>query len=270
MLCLDVAAGALLSGYFAAKMLDVLLPGVYWLVLPLSVWVIYTADHLVDASRLREDAHTRRHLFIYRYKKVFFGLTGVLMLLNLGLAAWFLDRTVLVFGLVIGGLALVYFLFLQRTGAARNKWLGKELAVAVMYTAGLWGVPLLYAEIAILQDNWFIPAGFFMLVLADVLLLSYYERETDTLDGHATLAVAFGNPLARQVILVLCLGAFGLAVLLFLHAAPIMQFAGIILGSMTLMIQAMILFEPVFRRHEIYRYLAELVFWLPGLIYFIG
>ena len=51
-LSLDVVAGALLSSAFAAALLEVRPAVPYWMVLGMSVWIIYTADHLVDAYRL--------------------------------------------------------------------------------------------------------------------------------------------------------------------------------------------------------------------------
>ncbi|MEZ5145535.1 MAG: hypothetical protein R2759_00215 [Bacteroidales bacterium] len=54
---------AILSAAFASRIFSVT-PGVaYWFILPIAVWVVYTSDHLVDAYRLKEKAHTPRHLF---------------------------------------------------------------------------------------------------------------------------------------------------------------------------------------------------------------
>ncbi|MEM6805500.1 MAG: prenyltransferase, partial [Bacteroidota bacterium] len=62
-LSLDVVGGALASTYMAVIYLGVKMPHIFWFALALSVWVIYTADHLLDAYRLKEKAHTERHLF---------------------------------------------------------------------------------------------------------------------------------------------------------------------------------------------------------------
>ena len=63
MLSIDVAIGALFSGYFVKIILPFQIHWSYWCILPLSVWIVYTADHLVDALRLKKKSHTKRHLF---------------------------------------------------------------------------------------------------------------------------------------------------------------------------------------------------------------
>ncbi len=63
LLSIDVAIGAVCCALFFGRLLQVdILP--YGLItLGLTVWVIYCADHLFDAARLKGRASTRRHQF---------------------------------------------------------------------------------------------------------------------------------------------------------------------------------------------------------------
>ncbi|MEM8892840.1 MAG: hypothetical protein AAGD28_32975, partial [Bacteroidota bacterium] len=67
LLSLDVVMGSLCSAYMVVLLLEVEVPLIFWVALPISVWVIYTADHLLDAYRLKDQAHTPRHLFHNTY-----------------------------------------------------------------------------------------------------------------------------------------------------------------------------------------------------------
>ena len=52
---LDVVIGALAVGLFAIKLLLVRPNPWWWLVLALSVWVVYTADHLIDGFQQKQN-----------------------------------------------------------------------------------------------------------------------------------------------------------------------------------------------------------------------
>lgn len=269
LLCIDVAIGALCSGYFAAILLEAALPAVFWVVLPLSVWIVYTADHVVDAYRLKDKAHTYRHLFIYRHLKTFLVLSAVLIMLDLGLVVFFLDFQILLFGLAVGAVTSLYFLFLHRRRHGTISWLSKELSVALIYVLGIWGIPFLYAGVAPGGYHWLIPVLFFLLATADILLLSYFEKETDELDRHATLAVTRGKRSVKRIILVLCLQVLIIAVFLIGYSkTSLAGGASFIMIIMALSIMLMVVFERVFHKKQVYRYLSELVFWLPVLVYF--
>ena len=59
-LSIDVVAGAVCSALFFARLLQVSLLPYGIISLALTVWIIYTADHLLDAKRVEGVATTRR------------------------------------------------------------------------------------------------------------------------------------------------------------------------------------------------------------------
>src|SRR5688572_9142526 len=69
-LSIDVVAGATVSALFFAKIFDVQVRPFGLLALGVTVWAIYTLDHLRDAKKIRHEASTERHRFHQRHFKV--------------------------------------------------------------------------------------------------------------------------------------------------------------------------------------------------------
>ena len=69
LLSLDVAGGAVVCALFFSKLLSVT-PYVQGMIaLGLTVWVIYTADRLLDVRALKNAAASERHKFHQQYQK---------------------------------------------------------------------------------------------------------------------------------------------------------------------------------------------------------
>src|SRR5882724_5927551 len=133
-LSLDVAAGAIVSALFFAKIFQVVILPYGMISLGLTVWIIYTADHLIDAREIKQPASTERHRFHQRYFKPLF----ILLIIAGGIDAtqlFFIRKTVFFEGLGLAFLIVVYFL-LQR----HLRFL-KEIIGAVLYTGGVVLIP---------------------------------------------------------------------------------------------------------------------------------
>src|SRR6187431_1308602 len=63
LLSIDVALGAVCSALFFARLLSVRILPFGLITLGLSVWIIYSVDHLLDARKLKSKASTMRHRF---------------------------------------------------------------------------------------------------------------------------------------------------------------------------------------------------------------
>ena len=266
-LSIDVVIGALLSGLFVKSIIPFEVAGVYWIVLPLSVWIIYTTDHLVDAARLKSSANTDRHLFHYTYIRTFLILVSLFSMLVLTLVFLYLPIEVFYFGLSTGAFSILYFSFLHVS--KQQAILPKEIIVAFVYTTGIWGVPLVLTDFNFDQNKMLLLSGFFILVLADILLLSYFELESDTKDRHFTMAVKFGKKIIKQIIwAMLVLVNIICFFLLLTKSSELEKIAAIIYLLMATLIMGMISFPEKLEKNFLYRCLVEFVFWLPGLILF--
>ena len=100
-LSIDICIGVVGSGALAASLLHAEMRLVWWFLLPAAVWVIYTADHLLDARKIGQDIVNARHKF---HRKHFTVLTTVTVLMALGClvaALIFLSDIVLKGGLLL-------------------------------------------------------------------------------------------------------------------------------------------------------------------------
>ena len=265
LLSLDVVTGSLLSGVFAAHVMKVSPGWAYWVVLGSSVWIIYTLDHLVDAMRLKADAHTTRHLFAFKNSYILVGAVGVLAVLDVFLVLRFLEKKVLIFGLAMGVLALVYFLVLHHGKSRQSILVQKEIIVALVYTAGIWGVPVLYAEPLLTNSLALLIVGFFALALMNTLLLAIRDYATDRLDNHPSFALRTGRISTQRTIYFLG----GLVMVISLIHGVCLPGKNLLVPIVyTLMAACMIgliMFPIAMGDDLLNRLLTELVFWLPGL-----
>lgn len=266
-LCLDVVIGSLLSGGFVVVLLKVKLPVAYWFVLAISVWIIYMLDHLVDAYRLKQQAHTIRHRFAFQYFNTLSLIVLILTAINFFLVIRYLGTDVLYFGLGLGLISLLYLAALHFKGAKRRVLLKKEFIVAFIYLTGIWGVPLYKNSFQMEIYHWLVLLIFFLLVLADILLLSFFEREIDIEDKHPTLAVRYGAKRTGLIVQSLGLIVTGLsAVLMIFNSDPALIPAALVFMVMAGIIINMSLFPQILRKNMSYRYISEMVFWLPGVL----
>ncbi len=266
LLSLDVVAGSLLSGMFAAHVLKTSPGWAYWAVLAISVWIIYTLDHLVDATRLRENAHTPRHLFAYKNINFLVGAIGVLTVLDAYLVLSFMEKEVLFYGLSLGALVLVYFLVLHHASSRQSILVQKEIIVALVYTAGVWGIPVMYAEAFSAIVLVILVAGFIVLALMNTLLLAIRDRDTDLLDNHPSFALKMGRIYTRRTVCFLGGLVFLISLILMVFLSGEYLAAAIIYGIMATCMMGLSFLSETSDDELLFRLLTELVFWLPGLM----
>ncbi|MFK7922554.1 MAG: hypothetical protein AB8H47_11395 [Bacteroidia bacterium] len=267
LLSIDVILGALFSGMMVAKLLVVQMPSYWYWVLPLSVWVIYTTDHLMDARRLKDKAHTPRHLFHFQYSKWIVVIWGGSILLCTLYVPWIISTEILYFGIGMGGLVLVHLALVWIIGDRIAWFLHKELGVGAIYAAGVWGGPLaLYADIIPLWA-WMMGIQFFLLALLNLLTFSTYERETDALDQHTSFVRAIGEGRTRLLIVLLAMLIIGLGIYVSLITEP-PSFLWAVQAVYALMLGILLWVffdEKRFRFAERYRLWGDAVFMLPIL-----
>ncbi|TAE51112.1 MAG: hypothetical protein EAZ89_10690 [Bacteroidetes bacterium] len=245
------------------------MPFSWWLALPFSVWIIYTADHLLDARRLGPSAHTARHDFHYRYMRPLSIACG----LAIAFCLWLLTRMpigMIYFGLIMAGLTLLHLLLVAIVGSKARHWLQKELGVGFIYSAGVWGCPPWLFPEAYTGATWGLFAQFFILAMINLLFFSLYERETDESDGHTSFVRAIGEQATRRVIAALGIaGALtGIGVLIWGNEKAL-----IAEGFYLLMLGVLlwISFDPKrFAPRERYRIWGDAVFIFPVLVWLIA
>lgn len=265
-LSFDVVIGSIFCGSFVVKLLNIEPSFVWWLVLPISVWIIYTLDHIIDGYKLKNNAHTLRHYFHFRYFKPLIYVLGILSIVIFILVLFFLERQILIFGVIAALITALYLAgvyFFQKKG---SWFFQKELFVALVYTIGVWGGPASLIDFNLQLYQWISLVVFFILVLTDLFVFSLYERQTDQLDGHNNITVNLGKKGTERLIFINITLVFfiSIALIIFGHNQMVLVAAKIFM-IMALILAGLVVFQDKLRNHSLYRYIGELIFWLPGL-----
>lgn len=275
LLSLDVVAGAVGGGLMVERFVGAEMGWPFHLVLGLCVWLIYTLDHLLDAQRLGAEASTDRHRYHHKYFKPLWGLWVLLAVLAGGLAFWKLGRLGIYFGVGMGGLTMIHLLLVKLVGDKTSPFLTKEMGVALVYSAGIWGLPVLRAGVWDQPLIWIAFSSFFLLATVNLLEFSLYEVEIDQKDGHTSFVRALGKGHSRVLVKWLLvhvpmLLAAGIALIFLWGPTPVglaERFWRLIpIFVLMTVILSLLLFRPrYFEQHERYRVWGDGAFLLPFL-----
>jgi 4-hydroxybenzoate polyprenyltransferase len=260
-LSIDVALGAVCCAAWFADYFDVQLR-IYALVcLGLTVWIIYTADHLMDILKMKADAATERHRFHQKHFKFLISAMLIAGIIDLSLL-FFIRAQVLHAGLVLSGIVIVYLLL--------NRWLNflKEIVVAIVYCGGILLPAISLKPTALVLADGMLIAMFFLTALINLLMFSWYETESDKRDGYNSFSIKFGTEFTQKLLSVL-----------FITQALLMLAQGFVFGNIwpALLLSAMngmlyVLFKNPenLRKSEKFRLWGDAVFLLPGLFLVFG
>jgi 4-hydroxybenzoate polyprenyltransferase len=259
-LSLDVVAGACISTLFIAKSLGVLIPPIIVISLGLTVWIIYTLDHLLDARYIPHTASTARHRF---HQKYFSWIATVLIvtLLCAGICLYYLPEVTLRFGVLLTIAVMIYFVLLQ-VFRKHNTYL-KEISIGLIYTLGLFLGPVSIMDHWELVGMGILFVQFFARSTANLMIFAYFEYEIDQKDGHGSLVRSLGAKRVKRFCLFLTLLVIFMSLIpasaTFGYSRWILLFMGLIL--------AMLVMKPsFFRKNETYRVLGDGIFLLPMAI----
>lgn len=251
-LSLDVAAGAVICAQFFGRIFQVTVSPYALATLALTVWAIYTADHLRDARAIRTVAATDRHRFHQKH------FTAILILLLFAIAIdLFLVRLVptniVVPGCFLGSVVATY-LVLQRS----LKFL-KEFFVALLYTAGvlLPSIALIAWDFSLIY--WILIGKFFITALMNLLLFSLFDYKKDRHQQQHSFVTWFGPASTRKGILLL--GTLNILLGIFLWSFD--PAVALIFIFMNVMLLSILIFQRHLVSDNRYRMLGDAVFFLP-------
>jgi hypothetical protein len=271
---LDVAAAALGGGILAMRVIgSVPRPCFYWL-LPAGVWVAYTVDHLLDAHRMGPLAHTPRHRFHYHHR---LGLWIVVVILSIACAVggWIgLSWFGLIYAAVMCALVILHETIIKLTGDKVSPLLVKELGVAVVFTAGVWGMPWLRHRLDtghLLGWPVVVMLQYFLLAVVNLIEFSIYESKIDAADGQTSFVLGIGRRRAGLIVQAVLVLQIPLVLLvIFLYQSPKLWLAEAIYLAMTAGLWIVLKTPPFMARRERYRTLGDGVFLLPLLMLLVA
>ena len=264
LLSLDVAAGALGAGIMVAGFLNQPMHWAWYLILPLAVWTIYTGDHLLDAYRLKENASTPRHQFHYKFITMLSIIALFCVVVCIAMALLFLGKTGFYFGLGMGGLVLIHLALVKLVGERTSPFLVKEFGVALIYTLGIWGLPILEADLAGEGIAMLPMVQFLLLALANLLTFSLFEHDLDEADGQTSFVRALGKPFSLSLIRLVLAAAVGIgAVVLTRYDTKAVMQVEMIIALMAAILAALVFKMRWFAQNERYRAWGDGAFLLP-------
>lgn len=256
-LSLDVAAGAVISSLFFARLLNASVSLNVLAILGLTVWIIYTLDHLRDARSIPNVASTDRHRFHQKHFRIIFRTMMVIVVADAVMIA-FLPPEILKAGTILGSVVLIYLAFQRYL-----KFL-KELFVACLYTAGVLLPPIAMMQHDLLPVYIILIAKFFITALMNLLIFSLFDYDEDRVQQQHSFVTWFGPASTRYSILLLGL-------LNIVSGVAVWEFDKLVAGifvSMNLVLLAVLFFQRTLGNNNSHRIVGDAVFFIPG-IYFL-
>jgi hypothetical protein len=253
-LSLDVVAGALVCALFFARVFSVSITPYGLLALGLTVWIIYTADHLRDATRIRQPASTARHRFHQQHFNTLKIVIAGMVILD-GVTVTFIPIHVLGWGAALI-LAVSVYLVTHRF----LKFL-KELFIAVMYTCGILLPSLSVTHVELNATHYILILQFAILALVNLFMFSWFDRKLDQQDKQHSFVTLVGDRATRISIWLLIILEVSLTLIHSFSGG--LNKASLLLGFMGLMLLLIFIFRELLAKNDYYRLLGDAVFMIP-------
>ncbi|MFY0626538.1 MAG: UbiA prenyltransferase family protein [Reichenbachiella sp.] len=260
LLSLDVALGGVVFCGSIAKFYNESLPFGIYTSLFFSIWLIYTFDHLMDARKAIHEPTMNRHQFHKRNQTSI--VVGMVFGLMLGVfSLLFVPPITLLYGMIVLVIVFLYFILAWKM----KIFMIKEVLIASVYSTGVLLGPVSLIEIPTAH---FVCLIFqiFGIALINLLVLSFYELENDQKDGQHSWAVRFGKSVTEIHIKYCIYSLLMLQALSFYWMKDQLLLQSILVG-MTFILWVIFLRPHTFKEDERYRTFSDLIFFLPGIIF---
>lgn len=265
LLSLDVVLGAIAGMLFFAHVLSLAMYIEIAIILGLTVWIIYTLDHLMDVKKTTGQPNSLRHDFHFKNEKKLQLLVGITFVLVFILLIFLPSlHFVIIPGIILAAtiacsLGLIYF-FGKRIAFM------KEFLIATFYVLGIVLAPSTLFEKSIPASFYSLAVLYFLVAWVNLLMLSYLDKESDQEDGFDSVI----NWIAPKNLIkvILSLGTLGIifSVYLLLFQKSYFNIYTIVLLLMLLI--HMVYFLDEKNQKETIRRILEASFLLPFLVLF--
>ncbi|MDF1575072.1 MAG: hypothetical protein P1P86_07775 [Bacteroidales bacterium] len=265
-LSLDIVLGALASSCFAARLFAVDPGWVWWITLALTVWLLYTGDHLLDAWKHRKKIQREHHYFMIKNRKTLVWSMGLVATVNILLIFNLLDQELMKYALLLAGLVLLFYAMRHVFRKNRILNIPGEFFVMLLYMAGTWLGPFVAYEGSFETGHGMIALIFPGVLLMNLGIISLYDIQLDSRMGIASLARLLGKQRSRNLLLGTALTIYLLSLLQFLvfEMDHFSKYALILSGMATILL--LVLYYPSrFRKNDYFRLTADAVLFMGFL-----
>lgn len=269
-LSIDVVLGTMAIGYLAIRILNVEANPIWWIILPLSVWIIYSLDHIIDGSKNKQEATIYRHWFHYLHQNLILTFIVLASVINLVLCLLYLDIHIIIMGLLLSIFIAIYFALIFFLKSTRVVLLQKELIIAFVYTFGIFMAPLYWYGSLPSIHVMIVIFIIFILAWFEGIMISFFEYFDDIKDGHTSFTVIAGK---RNTRLFLIIGHMIIEIiaiiLLIIIPVDIVFYALLIALIMNLILGIVTIYPENLENNNTYKFIGEFVFLLPVLLVFV-
>ncbi|RLD94577.1 MAG: hypothetical protein DRJ29_05385 [Bacteroidetes bacterium] len=270
-LSLDIVLGALASSCFAARLFGTDPGYVWWIVLALSVWLLYTGDHMLDALRHRKKVEREMHYFMLKHRKLVIYSLGVVAVVNFVLIINLLDKELFKYALVLAGLVLLFYAMRHVFRKNRILQIPGEFFVMLLYMAGTWLGPAVAKEGGFEAGHGMVALIFLGVLLMNLGVISLYDIKLDSRMGIASLANLLGIKATKNLLLGTAIAIYLVSLLQFLvfEMDHFSKYALILTGMCTILL--LVLYYPSrFRKNDYFRLAADAVLMMGFLALLIS
>jgi len=265
-LSLDIVLGALASSCFAARLFGVDPGWVWWLTLALTVWLLYTGDHMLDAWKHRKKIHRELHFYMMKNRKPLVWSMGLVAAVDILLIFNLLDQELMKYALFLAGLVLLFYAMRHVFRKNRVLNIPGEFFVMLLYMAGTWLGPAVALGAGFEAGHGMIALVYMGVLLMNLGVISIYDIKLDSRMGIASLANLLGIKRTKNLLLGTGIAIYLLSLLQFLvfEMDRYSQYALILAGMCTILL--LVLYYPSrFRNNDYFRLTADAVLFMGFL-----
>ena len=194
-----------------------------------------------------------------------------LVLSSICLLLFSFDKITFHFGMLVGLVVLTYFGFQQLRFKGKIRFFPKEPVIAIVYSLGIWGEPLLMYKGSFSYDLYFSLVVYALMVLMNVQLCSILQFKDDKESGYPSLAGAFGADYVNKLNTAIgILVAFLCIIVIFWPELESIREAAVIFLIMDFSLIFLNIISNYSRRRELIGILNDAIFFLPFLILLAG
>jgi hypothetical protein len=265
-LSIDIVLGTLASSCFAAKLFGSNPGTIWWITLALTVWLLYTADHMLDAWKNRKKIERELHYFMMKNRKTMVWSMGVVTVVNVLLIFNLFDQELMKYALLLAGLVLLFYAMRHVFRKNRILKVPGEFFVMILYMAGTWLGPAVALEGDFEAGHGMIALIFLGILLMNLGVISIYDIKLDSRMGIASMANLLGIKRTKNLLLGTAIAIYLLSLLQFLvfDMDRYSQYALILTGMTTILL--LVLYYPSrFRKKDYFRLAADAVLYMGFL-----
>ena len=259
-LSLDVALGAGVLSLVLGRYLGFRVPVLVLLVLVITVWLIYTLDHLIDARSIQGQATSFRHHFHQHFQKTIWGFLILALVVNLFLLTQ-IPMVTLVHGFPVFLGVCLYFILSHSFGLG----LHKEVLIALFYVLGVFIGPVSLYNGDITPDVILLLVQLGVMAWINLLVFSLFDMKEDAKDGLKSTALLWGESKTSRFVRGLLVACFALLIagLILFHADRNFVKLQLVFLFMTGTLGVLFYRRDSWSTELNYRYFGDGVFFMP-------